>query len=183
MLDVAKNYELLVRPLGRTAADEYYHQGNLWIEGRDGNSFVIEACNHTNSPAVFIISVDGHCIRDGQPAGPNSPGFIVAPKSNYLISSWQLEHGRNEPLIFARKSAGIQAGVIGALVYSVGYNNSVAHSLVYNPASMPAPANTSPTMLAVYYNSLKNLQKMGILVKTRRNVNYTANAFPLYEQK
>lgn len=175
MLESSKRYELLVRPLGRTAADEYFHQGNVWIEGRDGNEYVIELKNYTSSPAVFIVSIDGYCIRDGQLAGPKSPGLVIAPKSSYQLSTWQLPDGNNDNLIFGRKNSNnLQAGVIGALIFDVADNHQNSTNFT-NQVAHPS------AIIAVYYNSLKNLQKMGINVRTKRNVNYTASAFPLYD--
>jgi len=35
-------------------------------------------------------------------------------------------------------------------------------------------------LIAIYYNTAKNLQKMGIRLKTKHNPSYQANPFPAY---
>ena len=57
MLAQSRIYELAVRPLGRSIADEYYHQGNTWIEGREGNTYTIQISNNSPTRTLFIVSV------------------------------------------------------------------------------------------------------------------------------
>ena len=63
------NFELQIRPRGRSAADEYYHQGNWFIEGREGNNYTLWFNNRTNHRVMAIFSVDGLDVCKGQPAG------------------------------------------------------------------------------------------------------------------
>lgn len=211
-----RHYELLVRPKNRTAADEYYHQGNVWIEGREGNDYCIELRNHTATPAEFVVSVDGLDVLQGQPAGAHSPGFIVPAFGITVVQGWNINNQQAAAFLFSRKSTSYvnliggsttNTGVIGAMVFAqkppvlvartawmqnalvassfsgslgTGFGETVNQNLVpqhFEKATPGAPQ----AILAVYYNTAKNLEKMGIKLRRRRDVSYQADPFPAYQ--
>lgn len=247
-------YELQVRPNGRAAADEYYHEGNTWIEGREGSKYTIWFRNNTNQRVMAIFSVDGLDVCRGQPAGPDSDGYLVDPNSSIEIPGWKLDSQTAAEFYFAKigksyahasGSNTSNVGVIGAMVFREKqfyptYNN-IQYSYVpssgilglgsSNPtrslnisassASTQHPGvacsnsiqslnavsqsvgtgfgdatqfNTSivnferanstvpDAMLVLFYNSARNLQRMGIQLKSKstRYNNSTAQAFPGY---
>jgi hypothetical protein len=306
MLDSQRKYELKVRPLGRKAADEYYHNGSIWIEGRNGNSYTVDISNHTNQRALFIVSVDGLDVLKGKPAGPDSEGYVVDANSTVSIPGWKLNDKEAAEFFFSRNDDSYvnsiggstsNTGVIGAMVFSemvyiqpattwtglqsiggtatpspfwnhlpttntVGWtdpydvfgssSSSVTDSGLAGPSGSPGPAgavgqysatlsanavgvnsiarrvtydshsaiptssksvfasspvsqeigtgfgdttswqtttttftranpSTPDVILAVYYNTARNLEKMGIQLRKRKDVGRTANAFPAYE--
>jgi hypothetical protein len=300
MLDSQRKYELRVRPLGRNAADEYYHNGSIWIEGRNGNSYTVDISNHTNRRALFIVSVDGLDVLKGKPAGPESEGYVVDAYSTLSIPGWKLNDKEAAEFFFSRNDdsyvnsiggSTANTGVIGAMVFGEMIYTSISNNFrdYLNVASTPAPAywlyNTTTTstpydpivthgagtsttlgpiatgtgavggvgygqyhatlqstltgsntvarrvdtssttgitsavnmisspvtqdigtgfgdattwqtttttftranpttpdcILAVYYNTARNLEKMGIQLKKRKDVSRTANAFPAYD--
>ena len=245
MFDSQKRYELLVRPLGRTPADEYYHNGSVWIEGREGNSYVVDLRNNTSQRALFILSVDGLDVLSGNPAGPNSSGYVIAPYTTISVPGWKLNNQQAAEFFFSRSKdsyvnsiggSTANTGVIGAMIFSeavlytsVGVANTnpiwwpalntsttpvdvqststtrrvdisknvtaaqnyisqevgtgFGNSVDWNTSSMTFQRSnpTQPdTILAVYYNTAKNLEKMGIQLRSRNNVGYMANPFPTY---
>lgn len=310
MLDSQRRYELRVRPLGRRAADEYYHNGSVWIEGRNGNSYTIDISNHTAQRALFIVSVDGLDVLKGKPAGPDSEGYVVDANSTLSIPGWKLNDKEAAEFFFSRNDDSYvnsiggstsNTGVIGVMVfsemvyiqpattfsgclstsgtatptpywnylpttnnvgwadpYSVYDTSSVVGSGPAGPVGQKGPAGhggtlssinqysstlrahavgsnsadrrvthdsfsstltaansvfasspvsqeigtgfgdsttwqttttmftranptTPDTILAVYYNTARNLEKMGIHLKKKKDVNRTANAFPAYD--
>lgn len=237
MLTQSRLYELCVRPLGRSIADEYYHNGNTWIEGREGNTYTIQISNNSPNRALFIISVDGLDVISGQPAGPNSQGYVLDAGHVVNIPGWNLNNNSAAEFYFSRTrdsyvnligGSTASTGVIGAMVFEelttklisqkigdyyhqgtavhpfhgmpmntsnravaasvtngmhdsaslgTGFGNSVewnTSAIVFNKAAQPVE------ILVIYYNSAKNLERMGIQLRKKRDISYTANPFPNY---
>jgi hypothetical protein len=275
---------MIVRPRGRTPADEYYHNGVIWIEGREGNNYTIDIRNNTPTRALFIVSVDGLDVLAGQPAGPNSQGYVVNPHNTISIPGWKINNQQAAEFYFSRSresyvnsigGSTANTGVIGAMVFAeytvfttthITNNNlrdynlpissnrypdvtasAVDNSWVYNKltkstdrridaasvhaalsaipmnsaeiktsggifgANQLANITSSPVtqdvgtgfgnttqwqtqatqfrranpdqpdaVLAMYYNTARNLEKMGIRLRKKRDVSYQANPFPAY---
>jgi hypothetical protein len=281
MFDPSGQFELQVAPNGRAAADEYLHQGNMWIEGREGSKYVLRFINRSPQRVCVVFSVDGLDTIKGQPAGPNSEGYIVDADSTLEVPGWKLDSDTAAEFYFNKigKSYAAQSGastsnvgVIGAMVFrempyhvpslftyttagSIGMGlsnpslsinlsapigasgalgpqgphgalgavcsdfvptsaslsgsagmirsagvNAVASSAMpveqsvgtgFGDATQFATTQTTfvranstvpDAMLVMYYNSGKNLQKMGIQLRTKgtRYDNTTAKAFPAY---
>jgi len=245
-------YSLHVRPNGRAIADEYLHQNNIWIEGREGSRYDIVIGNQSLSRALFIVAVDGLDVINGKPAGPGSRGYIVDAKSSLTIPGWKLNNQEAAEFYFSRKSDSYvtaiggntaNTGVIGAMIFREAqtidwaqhlrgvYFNGPQNPLIGSMTSTPwIPNNTfgsninnisanvtainmvsqsqavsqdvgtgfgdavgfntssasftredqnNPTaMLVMYYNTAKNLQKMGIQLRTRNSISCSPNPFP-----
>lgn len=266
MLDQGRNYELLVRPRGRTPADEYYHNGAVWIEGREGNNYTVDIRNNTNRRALFIVSIDGLDVIEGQPAGPTSQGYVIGPHETISIPGWKLNNQEAAEFFFSRSrdsyvnaigGTTTNTGVIGAMIFSEYadpirqhyYTSALINQGITStsPSSTPyaqqwtsmlnspigtsrSPTITSATvgdtmlqrqshntitsspitqevgtgfgqattwqtqatkfrranpdhpdaMLVMYYNTARNLEKMGIKLRTKRDASYQANPFPGY---
>lgn len=210
-----RQYEMLVRPKNRTAADEYYHQGNVWIEGREGSDYCIELRNHTATPAMFVVSVDGLDVLHGKPAGPQSPGFIVGAFGVTVVQGWNINNQQAAAFLFSRKSTSYvnqiggsttNTGVIGTMVFAqkpqvistqaamfrnslvassygnslgTGFGETVSQKLTHEQFQAATPGQPQ-AILAVYYNTAKNLEKMGIRLRRRKDVSYQADPFPAY---
>ena len=279
MIDPSAQFELQVLPNGRSPADEYLHQGAIWIEGRESSRYVLKFTNRSAGRVNVVFSVDGLDTVKGQPAGPSSQGYIVNPFSNIEIPGWLLDNNTAAEFYFARSGKSYVAasgnntantGVIGAMVFkeqvphwqytndvtvqsggwhqgataapsgqtswapgqwyelnstnnvfkatggtamastmpqsSVFHNQPVERRVGIKPqaaavaqdvgtgfgnatefltvAEQFARANAShpDAVLVIYYNTLQNLQKMGIPVRTARTAynNTSANPFPTY---
>ncbi len=126
MFDPSGHFELQVAPNGRAAADEYPHQGSMWIEGREGSKYVLRFINRSPQRVCVIFSVDGLDVIKGQPAGPNSEGYIVDAGSTLEVPGWKLDSATAAEFYFntigksyaAAGGAGTaNVGVIGAMVF------------------------------------------------------------------
>lgn len=241
MFDPSAQFELAVCPLGRRPADEYYHQGQVWIEGREGNTYTLRFTNRTNGRVFVVFSVDGLDVLKGQPAGHLSEGYVVNAGSTLDVPGWKLNNTTAAEFFFSRSDKSYVAkiggnvnntGVIGAMVFkeyqqpyafpnafpTYSYNgqpttgNPVPRSIYSVSAnSIQASAvsasiglnsvgtgygnatewNTTTTtfvkenptvpnaIMAVYYDSRKNLERRGIVMKSRYN-NVSNSAFPAY---
>ena len=102
MFDSTKRYELTIRPLGRKPADEYYHNGSIWIEGREGNNYTIDLTNRSNHRALFILSVDGLDVLEGKTAGLNSQGYIIAGGQTISVPGWKINNNQAAVFYFSR---------------------------------------------------------------------------------
>lgn len=272
MLDNNRLYEMTVRPLGKSPADEYMHNGAIWIEGREGNTYTIDIKNNTYTRALFVISVDGLDIMDGKAAGLDSRGYIVNAFQTLSIPGWSLNKDKTADFFFSRSKnsyvneiggSTANTGVIGTMVFSekvqYQYNNlwpslwpqtqpflgttglvgsvtgignngfgsdSFLKGASYNCAAVGAAPtlqhsqtiamnmtsvspeavsqeigtgfgaerdfktvevnfeknnpNNPDCILAIYYNTARNLEKMGISLRRKHNVEHKANPFPNY---
>lgn len=266
MLDSTRQYEMLIRPLGRGAADEYWHNGSVWIEGREGSKYTIDLINRSSARACFVVSVDGLDVLEGKPAGLDSQGYIVGPGKSVSIPGWRLNDQEAAEFFFSRTKDSYvtqiggtvtNTGVIGGMIFAekqvYNYYSPVnqymqttypstlrtADTWMYNgppigannlrrfganltakdvldaarriPCMSSNSVHTSGTsqdvgtgfgqatdwhtkeaqftrnnpsqpdaIIAIYYNTAKNLQKMGIRLKTKHNPSYQANPFPAY---
>jgi hypothetical protein len=264
-------------PRAPPPADEYYHNGAVWIEGREGNNYTIDIRNNTYQRALFIVSVDGLDVIEGQPAGPRSQGYVVGAQETISIPGWKINNQEAAEFFFSRSrdsyvnaigGTTTNTGVIGAMVFSEyqdptlspfgiaryysgnaagtssdsygAWGGSIlaesadrritASSVQAAAAAMPmnslevktsggiigsamqqSVVTSSPVtqdvgtgfgnatawqtqatqfrranpdhpdaVLALYYNTARNLEKMGIRLRKKRDVSYQANPFPGY---
>lgn len=261
MYDTNGNFELQVCPNGRASADEYLHQGSIFIEGREGSKYTLRFHNRTHRRVMVILSVDGLDVIKGQPAGPNSDGYLVDAQSSIEIPGWTLDNQTAAEFYFARigksyaSASGANTnnvGVIGAMVFrekeiryypqpfysnpysiatsgwagsdsgmlsasgitrstsnrrvdqtnsgwnTVGMNSVKASSSVtqsvgtgfgdatqFNTSTVQferAHPTVPDALMVMYYNTARNLQKMGIQIRTKssRYDSSNAQAFPAY---
>jgi len=131
MFNTGALYEMQIRPNGRAAADEYLHNGNIWIEGREGSKYTIYLKNNDWRRAQFIVSVDGLDILDGLPAGIHSRGYVLSPNQSMEIPGWRLNNREAAEFYFSKKSNSYvnqiggtvaNTGVIGCMVFGENSN-------------------------------------------------------------
>lgn len=279
MFNTTRQYELTVRPLGRKPADEYFHNGAIWIEGREGNSYTIDLTNRSNRRALFILSVDGLDVLEGKPAGLESQGYVIPAGQTISVPGWKVNDQQAAEFFFSRSresyvnsigGSTTNTGVIGAMVFkeyqdpalgpfdidiaryysgnstnhntrmyspivpnNTWINNSLSAGTTINAATVQAAAANIPTnqaypsngevktsggilsqnyvsqevgtgfgnatnwqtvstqfrrdnptqpdtIMAIYYNTARNLEKMGIRLRRKNDVQYKANPFPAY---
>ncbi len=244
MFDPSAQFELAVCPLGRRPADEYYHQGQVWVEGRDGNNYTLRFVNRSQGRVFVVFSVDGLDVLKGKPAGLHSEGYVVNANSTIDVPGWKLDNNTAAEFYFSRSDKSYvskiggnvnNTGVVGAMVFKEfviqlspsafpGYVSGQSTYDNYTPSTgNPVPRgvysvssaglqatasavslnsvgtgfgqttqwNTSTTVfnkenasvpnaiMAVYYDSRKNLERRGIVMKTRYN-SVSNSAFPAY---
>lgn len=128
------NCELLVLVKGKPVT-EYLHNGQIYIEGREGSEYEIEFRNPNPFRVMAVISVDGLSILDGKTAGPESPGYLVEAHGNVRIPGWKVDEAKVARFAFGGKKGSYAAvssegevrntGVIGALVYRERYQQPI----------------------------------------------------------
>ena len=136
-------YEMVIRPKGRTPADEYLHKGRIYIEGRENSNYTIELRNNTNSRVMAIVSVDGVAVTDGKPASYESGGFLVDANSTVAIPGWLVSNQQAAEFVFSKKSASYSnqtgqednAGVIGVAFFE---EKIKYRSILTNPQMLAA---------------------------------------------
>lgn len=266
MFDPSAQYELTICPRGKRPADEYYHQGQVWIEGREGSNYTLRFTNRSPNRVLAIFSVDGLDVLKGKPAGHLSEGYVVNANSTIDIPGWKLNNNTAAEFFFSRSKSSYvskiggnvnNTGVIGAMVFreavqptlsfyqqpytfaptptwtsggmttSTGYvsstsaadlnnmligGNVVGANSIRTLGALPQNAvqssftsqevgtgfgqatdwNTVNTtfvrenatvpnaIMAIYYDSARNLQRMGIVLKSRYNNTGSNNPFPAY---
>jgi hypothetical protein len=120
------NFEVRVLVKGRPI-NEFPHNGQVFVEGRDGSNFEIEFKNLTHSRVEAVLSVDGVSVIDGEEAGPASSGYVVEPYGTVSIPGWKLTDEQVAAFRFSGKKGSYAAqttgsarntGVIGAMVFA-----------------------------------------------------------------
>ena len=255
MFDPSAKFQLEVLPNGRRPADEYFHQNSMWIEGRENSVYTLKFTNRSSTRVLVILSVDGLDVIKGQPAGPNSEGYVVNANDTLEVKGWKLNNNSAAEFVFSKAGKSYVAasgndtsntGVIGAMVFrerqqitwtspyaytglrgmygpqgsgmstgsinSVDYISSaslgttsvtkgitpVAQSLVtqdvgtgfgdavdfntYTINFEREDQNNPDAVLALYYNTAKNLERMGIVLRSKNSIDTSgsANPFPAY---
>jgi len=121
---------LLVR--GRPITEYHYqspnhpHERQTFVEGREGNSYKIEITNRHAVRVAAVVSVDGLSIMNGQPAGPGSGAYILAPWESIVIEGWKLSGNQSAAefvfggISYAEHQTGSDQnnGVVGAIFYA-----------------------------------------------------------------
>jgi hypothetical protein len=98
------DYEVVIRPKGRSPADEYEHKGKTWIEGRLNSNYVIEITNHSSQRVLSVVSVDGVSVVDGQPASFLSRGYVLQPAQTVMIPGWLVNNQTAAQFTFSKMS-------------------------------------------------------------------------------
>ena len=168
---------------------EYFHESRTFVEGRDGSEFELEFRNDSNNTVMMIPSVDGLCALDGEPAGPNSKGYIVKPWRTLTIPGWILDNANAAKFKFESKQTGqyvnqvtgssANAGVIGCMVFAEQQPTVKAAPQPY-PVLYPVPYPVPPYIPVVpiapqpwiYHN---NFRVMGIVDGGDSRINCSNN--------
>jgi hypothetical protein len=111
--------ELIIRPKGRSSADEYQHRGQTWIEGRGNSDYVIQLLNHTSGRMCVVVSVDGLSVTDGKLASYDSDGFVVDAYGQVSVPGWLLNSESSAKFVFGTKNSSY-ASQSGSDVSNVG---------------------------------------------------------------
>lgn len=146
------NYSMWIE-INNKPVREYFHDGQYFIEGREGSAFTIKLQNNTRTKIKAVISVDGLSIIDGNPAGEQSQSYVVSPLSTETFNGWRTSETTVQEFFFSskRKSYAYQinadtsnVGVIGAMVFSEEVPN------YYVGQSSQSPVWTNPFPISTY---------------------------------
>jgi hypothetical protein len=126
---------------------EYAHNGNVFVEGREGSEFEIEIINRNGFRIEAVLSVDGLSITDGKLASQSSSGYLVDANSTVCIPGWKLSDEQVASFFFSGKKqsyatqstgSGNNNGVIGAMIFAEKFRTS------YQPWQTVALGNPFP---------------------------------------
>lgn len=118
------NYEVEVLVNG-TPVKEYFKDGSVYIEGRKKAKFSIRIRNNSSSRKLFVPTVDGLSVMNGEHGGFDSSGYIVNAHSSITIDGWRTSdkdvaqfYFTNPGDSYAEKTdKGGNLGVIGCAVF------------------------------------------------------------------
>lgn len=104
---------------------EYKHEGETWVEGREGSKYEIEIRNSSGNRVLAVVSVDGLSVMDGERATNNSSGYVLKPYDFIRIPGWRLDAGSIAAFTFGSRVASYAAakgdesnvGVIGIRIF------------------------------------------------------------------
>jgi len=120
---------------------EYNHEGSTYVEGRKGTPYEIVIKNNTPNRHLYVLSVDGKSVLDGQPAGMNSRGYVVNGYSTASIPGWVVDSGTAAKFVFQPKERSYAAemgestentGVIGVLIFDERVRPVIRHQVMLN---------------------------------------------------
>lgn len=108
---------------------EYTHKCKTYVEGRHKSEFTLRLTNNTSERKLFVISVDGLSIMDGEKASIESNGYIVNAYQEVDIPGWRLDSEEVAKFFFTVKEqeesyaeqtghSDKNTGVIGLRVYN-----------------------------------------------------------------
>lgn len=85
---IQSNYEVEVLINGHPAK-EYFHEGNVYIEGREGTPFSVKIRNNGYRRIVAIPTIDGISVLNAKKGNFDGPGYIIDGYSQYVVSGWR----------------------------------------------------------------------------------------------
>lgn len=120
-----QSYEVEVLVNGKPAK-EYTHDGKILIEGRKGTRFSIRMRNNSYSRKLFVPTIDGLSIMNGEEGSYDSSGYIVQGNSSITIDGWRTSDKEVAEFYFSspedsyrkKMDRGNNLGVIGVAVFS-----------------------------------------------------------------
>lgn len=124
-----QSYEVEVLINGKPAK-EYAHKGKVHIEGRQGTRFSIRMRNNSYSRKLFVPTIDGLSIMNGEEGSFDSSGYIVGGHSSITIDGWRTSDKEVAEFFFSspegsyrkKMNKGDNLGVIGCAVFSEVFN-------------------------------------------------------------
>lgn len=121
---IKNNYEVEVLVNGKPLK-EYTHERRVYIEGKEGSTFSLRLRNNSSERKLFVPSIDGLSVMNGEECSFDSSGYIVRPYSSIIIDGWRVSDAEVAEFYFSspkdsyrkRKKAGNNLGVIGVAVF------------------------------------------------------------------
>lgn len=119
-----QNYEVEVIINGKPAK-EYAHKSKIYIEGRKGTKFSIRIRNNSYSRKLFVPTIDGLSVMNGEEGKFDSGGYIVQGYSSITIDGWRTSDKEVASFYFSspegsyrkQMKRGDNLGIIGVAVF------------------------------------------------------------------
>jgi len=118
------NYEVEVLVNGKPLK-EYASHGKIYVEGRENTVFSLRLRNNSGSRKLFIPSIDGLSVMNGEECSFDSSGYIVRPYSAVTVDGWRISDHEVAQFYFSapndsyrkRMDRGNNLGVIGVAIF------------------------------------------------------------------
>jgi hypothetical protein len=123
-----QSYEVEVLINGKPAK-EYAHKGKVYLEGREGTKFTIRLRNNSYSRKLFVPTIDGLSVMDGEEGSFKSSGYIVEGHSSITVDGWRTSDKEVAEFYFSspegsyrkKMNKGNNLGIIGVAVFGETY--------------------------------------------------------------
>ncbi|MDD3006679.1 MAG: hypothetical protein PHX30_03810 [Candidatus Pacebacteria bacterium] len=106
---------------------EYDYKGETFVESCKGEKYSIRLHNDSPYVILFVPSVDGLSVINGEEASKNSGGYLIRPWGSLNVPGWRLNDKEEEvthfcfdsiPQVYASQmGTPNNIGVIGAIIY------------------------------------------------------------------
>ena len=131
MLKSSYEVEILING---NPAKEFYHDGKVYVEGREGTRFSIKIKNNAYSRKLFVPTIDGLSVMNGEEGSYKSNGYIVQGYSSITIDGWRTSDKEVAEFYFSspqgsyrkKMDKGNNLGLIGVAVF-----DEVWHAPIY----------------------------------------------------
>jgi len=149
MLKSNYEFEVLVNGHG---AKEYYHNGNYYVEGKEGSRFSLKMRNNSGHRVLFVPTVDGLSIMSGKEASFRSRGYIVNSHDSLTIDGWRTSDDKVAEFYFSKPkesyaskiSKGGNLGVIGCAVFKEKERVKIIEKVIKEKEYIPVPYPVYP---------------------------------------
>lgn len=119
------NYEMEILVKGNPIK-EYLHDSKIYVEGREETIFSLRLKNNSGERKLFVPSIDGLSVMNGEECGFDSGGYIVRPYGAITVEGWRVSDKEVAKFYFSspedsygeRIKKGNNLGVIGAAVFA-----------------------------------------------------------------
>jgi hypothetical protein len=135
------------------ACKEYSHNGNTYIEARNGTNYTVKIKNDNPYRVMTVVSVDGLDVVSGKNAAETDTGYIINAYDSLEIKGYRINDDDCASFIFtSRGKSYVQnvkgdarnCGVIGLRAFREKPTYSSPINIVPLPYITPATYTTSP---------------------------------------
>jgi hypothetical protein len=134
------SYEVEILINGKPAK-EYFHDGKVYIEGREGTYFSIKLRNNSYSRKLFVPTIDGLSVMNGEEGSYKSSGYIVNGYDSITIDGWRTSDKDVAEFYFSspqgsyrqKMDKGNNLGLIGVAVFDEVYHPVFTYTPCYCP--------------------------------------------------
>lgn len=145
-----QDYEVEILINGKPAK-EYSHKGSVYIEGRKDTRFSIRIRNNSYSRRLFVPTIDGLSVMNGEEGRFDSGGYIVEPHKSITIDGWRTSDNEVASFYFSspegsyrkKMKKGDNLGIIGVAVFREKPKSYVTATFPSYPATQWWERNTS----------------------------------------
>ncbi len=143
-----------------TRCKQYFHNGRVFIEAKEGSEYVIEIKNNTWEKILAVVSVDGLNVIDGNPADEYGPGYVMDRYTSQKLYGFQYSQDKVASFKFGAMGATTidpKTGEVVPLGYAASKkdgsekNAGVIGVRIWDevPKPKPPPPPPNPTTLSM----------------------------------